>query len=94
MLTVLYDLLKDSTLNDYTKRIIIQDFDKVLSLDLFHSEDEIDENLQKIILEKIELRREARENKNYELADQIRNELLDMGIKLIDSKDGTTYEKV
>ena len=63
-------------------------------MDLFHSDDEIDENLQKIILEKIELRREARENKNYELADQIRNELLDMGIKLIDSKDGTTYEKV
>ena len=94
MLTVLYDLLKDSTVNDYTKKIIIQDFDSVLSLDLFHSDEEIDENFQKVLLEKIELRQNARENKDYHLADQIRNELLDMGIKLIDSKDGTTYEKV
>ena len=94
MLTVLYDLLKDSTINDYTKRIIIQDFDSVLSLDLFHCDDEIDENFHKLILEKIQLRQSARENKDYDLADQIRNELLDKGIKLIDSKDGTTYEKV
>ena len=39
-------------------------------------------------------RKEAKANKNYELADKIRDELLNMGIKLIDTKDGTSFEKI
>ena len=96
MLTVLYDLLKDSNVNDYTKRYIIQDFDKVLSLDLFScdEDEDVDDSLKKYILEKIELRNVARNNKDFQLADQIRDELLNRGIKLIDSREGTTYKKV
>ena len=94
MLTVLYDLLKSSSVNDYTKRFIIQDFDKVLSLDLFTSDIEIDTEFEKSILDKIEVRRLAREKKDFQLADQIRDDLLSMGIKLIDSRDGTTYERL
>ena len=45
------------------------------------------------ILEKIDERNEARDNKNYELADKIRNELLDKGI-LIEDKDGKTTWKI
>ena len=41
---------------------------------------------------KIEERNEAKKNKNYELADQIRNELLEMGIILKDTREGTTFE--
>ena len=33
-------------------------------------------------------------NKDYALADKIRDELSLRGIKLIDTKDGTTYEIV
>ena len=35
-----------------------------------------------------------KQEKNFILADQIRTELLEKGIKLIDSRDGTTYEKI
>ena len=47
---------------------------------------------EKEILQKIEERNKARENKNYEEADKIRNELLDKGV-LIEDKDGKTTWK-
>ncbi|MDC2996002.1 cysteine--tRNA ligase [Candidatus Pelagibacter sp.] len=45
------------------------------------------------ILKKIEDRNKARDKKDYELADKIRNELLDKGI-LIEDKDGKTTWKI
>ncbi|WP_375238597.1 cysteine--tRNA ligase [Aurantibacter sp.] len=39
----------------------------------------------------IQLRHEARANKNWALSDQIRDQLLELGIKLNDGKDGTTF---
>tara|TARA_B100001250_G_scaffold404243_1_gene419908 strand:- start:1430 stop:1978 length:549 start_codon:yes stop_codon:yes gene_type:complete len=45
------------------------------------------------ILEKINERNKARENKNYKEADKIRNYLLDKGI-LIEDKDGKTSWKI
>ena len=93
MITVLYDVLKDSDLNDCTKRALIEDFDKVLSLDLTKADDiTIDSQLEEIILEKIEERKIAKKNKDFALADQIRDELLNKGIKLIDTREGTVYE--
>ena len=45
------------------------------------------------ILKKITQRNKARDEKNYKLADEIRNELLDKGI-LIEDKDGKTIWKI
>ena len=39
----------------------------------------------------IKLRAEARNNKNFALSDQIRDQLLEMGIQLKDGKEGTTF---
>ena len=93
-LTIMYEVLKDENLNDTTKIKLIEDFDKVFSLNLINEEESVDSELEKEILEKIEERNEAKMNKDYVLADQIRNELSLRGIKLIDTKDGTTYEIV
>ena len=90
-ITVLYDLLKDESVNGYTKIELIKNFDKVLSLDLLE-EKEISEELKKYIEEKIIERKEAKKNKNFEKADQIRDELLEKNIKLVDSREGTKYE--
>jgi cysteinyl-tRNA synthetase len=51
-----------------------------------------EEAISKENKEKIELREKAREEKNFELADQIRDELLQKGIKLLDTKDGVKWE--
>jgi len=44
------------------------------------------------ILQKIKDRNTARDNKNYQLADEIRNELLDKGILIEDKDDKTTWK--
>ncbi len=93
MMTTVYDVLKDNRLNDATKFTLMEDFDRVLSLDLTKEEKkEVNEDLEKMILSKIEERKEAKKNKDFALADQIRDELLSQGIKLIDTREGTSYE--
>ena len=42
----------------------------------------------------ISRRLEAKNNKDYKLADEIRNELLNEGIILEDSNDKTTWKKI
>ena len=88
-ISVIYDVLK-SEVNDYTKYKLIEDFDKVLSLDLTKAS--IKEVDDEFINKKIEERNIAKKNKDYALADEIRNELLNMGIVLKDTREGTTYE--
>ena len=93
MVTVLYDLLKDEEVNDKTKRALIEKFDEVLSLDLLKIEEvEIDADLEKEVNELIAKRAEAKKNKDFALADQIRDDLLSRNIKLIDTREGTKFE--
>ena len=93
MLTVLYDVLK-SDLNDRSKKYLISDFDKVLSLSLINEKKEdVKIDNEEFILSKIEERNTAKKEKNYLLADKIREELSDMGIILVDTREGTTYKK-
>ena len=89
-------LLKDMDMNHKTKRLLIEDFDKVLSLDLLKEFDErvIDKDYEKMIFDKIEERAIAKKNKDFAKADQIRDELYNQGVQLIDSREGTTYELV
>ena len=94
MLTCLYDVLKLDT-NDSTKKEIIKSYDTVLSLNLLDNIDKhIDEDLKKYIEEKIKERKIAKENKDYALADNIRNELESKGIIIKDTKDGVIYEVI
>ena len=91
-LTVIYDLLKDD-INDTTKIYLIEEFDKVLSLDLLKEEvKEIDNNLLEYINSMINKRKEAKQNKDYALADKIRSELEEKGILIKDTREGTIYE--
>ena len=93
MITVLYDLLKDENVNDKTKRVLIEKFDEVLSLDLLKVEEmNIDSDLEKEVNELIAKRAEAKKNKDFALADQIRDDLLSRNIKLIDTREGTKFE--
>jgi cysteinyl-tRNA synthetase len=89
-LTVLYDLLK-SDVSNYTKLKLIESFDKVLSLDLL-KEDLVSNDLKDYIEAKINERNTAKANKDYAKADQIREELLEQGIIIKDTKEKTLYE--
>ena len=104
-ITALYDVLKAKT-NGATKRALIADFDTVLSLDLIAKADKlreeskkaeeaaapvIDAELKLWIEELIAERADAKKNKNYARADEIRAELSAKGVTLKDTKDGTLY---
>ena len=88
-ITLLYDILKLDE-NDATKITLIEQMDKVLSLDLLKKE--VTKVNEEYIKEMIEKRKKAKLNKNYELADSIREELERDGIILKDTREGTIYE--
>lgn len=91
-LTVLYDVLK-SSLNATTKLRLVEDFDQVLSLDLLASKStKLSEEKIEYIEKMIKKRSEAKQNKDYALADSIREQLRTEGITLIDTASGTTFE--
>lgn len=102
-LSELQMLIKDTDLSNEEKILLIDDFDKVLALDLIHSakiilknqktDTNVDENLLKKIEKLIEERNLAKKEKNYAKADEIRNELLKENIVLIDSPEGTSWKK-
>ncbi len=93
--TVLYEVLKADS-DAFTKAAIIEDFDKVLCLDLTKeaaqpSKPSIDPSLEAYILERIEARKEAKKNKDFATADAIREELASKGIQIKDTREGTVY---
>ncbi len=104
-ITAIYNVLK-AKCSDATKLALIEDFDRVLSLDLLaaaaalrneakdavESESAADGDDARI-LDLIEQRAAAKKAKNYAEADRIRNELAAEGIILVDSPSGTTYKR-
>ncbi len=94
--TLVYDVLK-SELNGATKRAIIESFDYVLSLDLLNEEAQeesgVDADLEAYVLAKIEERKAAKKAKDFALADAIRNELLEKGIILEDTREGVKWKR-
>lgn len=97
-LTVLYSVFKADTDNN-TKASLIQDFDRVLSLDLIENARKYKEetsgsqnsDLKEYVEEKIRERAEAKKAKDFAKADQIRDELREKGITLKDTREGTIW---
>ena len=90
-LTVLYDVIKDDELTGTTKIELINKFDEIFSLDLT-KKNNIDSDLEEYVNSKIAERNEAKKNKDFTKADSIRDELLEKGIKLLDTREGTKFE--
>lgn len=93
MLTVLYDVVK-SDINSYTKIELIKNFDKVLGLDLLKSDNEFTNEEINLIESKIEERNKAKADKDYKRADEIRDELKEKGISILDTREGTKYRRI
>ncbi|HHX04334.1 MAG TPA: cysteine--tRNA ligase [Tissierellia bacterium] len=89
-LTVVYDVLKDDTLTSGQKAGALMQMEEVLQLGLFEKRElQVEEEW---VLEKIAERSAAKEKKDWETADAIREELREKGIAIMDGKDGTTWK--
>ena len=98
--TCLYDVLK-ADVNGATKLYLLNDFDKVLSLDLLEeakklsekesaaSDSEEDKEIDALVAKRCE----ARKNKDWAMADKIRDELAAMGITIIDTPEGAKWKR-
>ncbi len=93
-ITCIYDVLKADT-TDATKLAILKSFDEVLSINLVREKTEeapkekTEFELQIEAL--IEERKQAKKDKNFARADEIRNQLASMGVTIKDTREGTTY---
>lgn len=92
--TVLFNVIKDKDLNNYEKKILINEFDKIFSLNLIEEKDKIKLDGERIkhIEELIRERTVAREKKQWEKSDEIRNILLEENVEIVDTKEGTTWK--
>ena len=94
-ITLLYDVLKENVSNS-TKIELIKEMDMVLSIGLLNETEEkvIDNELLSYINEMIEKRNNAKKNKDFIMADSIRDELKNRGIIIKDTREGTTFDIV
>ena len=90
-ISYIYHLLK-SNINITTKLALIEAWDKFLSFDLLKRENGNNEIDTAYIEEQLAKRKEAQEQNNYALADEIRATLESQGIFIKDTREGTTYE--
>lgn len=94
--TALYDVLK-AKISDGAKLHLVYEFDTVLSLGLQAAVEnsgtaeaqEGDAEIDALV----EARTAAKKAKNFAEADRIRDQLKEMGIVLVDTKEGTTWHR-
>ncbi|MFZ5947713.1 MAG: cysteine--tRNA ligase [Stygiobacter sp.] len=104
-LAVIFELIKDANklldnnhlnkqsileIKEFLKKSLDDVFGIISFEDMKANVKSIEDDLIKLILD---LRDELKKEKNYNLADKIRNSLNDLGIIVQDSKTGTTYKK-
>ena len=99
-ITVVYDVLK-SKANAATKLALIGEFDKVLGLDLIANAKELADNADSVsddipdeVLELAEQRKAARKDKNFALADELRDKIAALGYEVKETRQGTEINKL
>ncbi len=91
-LALIWKLTKDEKIKNEDKKATILDFDIVLGLklDLKNQEESIPDN----ILDLVEKRKQARENKNWEESDKLRKMIEDNGYLVEDSQNSCKIRKI
>ena len=96
-LSYVWEIVKNPNKSSQFSDLLLE-FDKVLGLDIKNSENYIKSkkeiNLPKDIIELLEKRKKARENKNWDLSDKIRDEIKEKGYIVKDTKNGVVVEKL
>ena len=99
-ITVIYDVLK-SKANAATKLALINEFDKVMGLDLIANAKEAANpvgdgvlDVPNEVMELVEQRQAARKEKNFALADELRDKIAALGYEVKETRQGTEINKI
>jgi len=92
-LAVMWQMIGDDMISSHEKLHLIQHFDRFfgLRLDEVSEHEEISKDLKAQIEEIILKRNEAKANKDFKTADELRNKAKDLGFELLDRHEGTKY---
>ncbi|MHB1316521.1 MAG: cysteine--tRNA ligase [Minisyncoccota bacterium] len=89
-LALVWEIIKDQSLNFGDKKSLILSFDAFFGLNLhIHEEVPIPIEVQKLVLE----RNTARDNKDFLLSDSLRKQIEELGFEVLDTSEGTKVEK-
>ena len=92
-MSVVWEIIKNPTKSKQLADLLL-DFDKVLGIKIDEPLKQKQEELPEEILELIEKRKKARQEKNWALSDELRDKIIENGYAVKDSKDGMTVEKI
>ena len=97
-ITAVYDVLK-STANAATKLALLAEFDKVLGLDLIPNgkkaaEAPAEDDIPAEVLDLAEQRKAARKERNFALADELRDKIAALGYEIKETRQGTEIKKL
>ena len=92
-LALVWEIIKSDELNYQTKKELVLDFDQVFGLKLNQikpAKNETPQEVQTLIKQ----REKARENKNWSLADQLRDKILALGFSVEDTTNKSVIKKI
>jgi len=90
-LTLMWDLVRDEAISAPDKKATLLDFDKVFGLGFA---DLKEETIPAEVIELVKAREEARNNKDFKLSDELRQEINSLGYEVKDSASGQKVSKI
>lgn len=96
-ISILWEIVRNEEKSKQFASLLL-DFDKITGLDIENSKKYLNElenqEIPEEILKLAEDRKRARENKQWDKSDELRNEILKKGYNIKDTKEGITIEKI
>ncbi len=93
-LAVMWDAARDEKLSPSQKLGLIYDFDKVFGLNLAEAKEKESGDIPEEVMKLVADRTEAKKNRDFKRADEIRNKMKEIGYEVIDRKDGPKIKKL
>ena len=92
-MSIVWEIVRNSKKSKKLANLLLK-FDEVLGLDLEHAQtEESKEELPEEIIDLMNRRKEARQNKDWALSDSLRDEIQSLGYSVKDTKDGMEISK-
>ncbi len=93
-LAVLWGVIRNDKLSSIEKMNLVNDFNRVLGLDLDKDIEAGNTNVPKEVMELVEKRIAAKKAKDFKKADELRDELKSLGWEVVDKKDGVEVKTI
>lgn len=87
-LAVMWEVVRNDLLSPKARLELVYDFDNVFGLGLKDVKEKSGDDIPEEVMILVNQRAEAKKNKDFKLADELRNKVKEMGYVIIDKKDG------